>query len=79
MTAGEAPGAPEVSRLGSVIQHTLIKEGVAASKISEHCREAVEWSFDAVMVPGIWVGLCRRELAGTSVKVASAWTSRGGR
>lgn len=58
--------------LASRIQHTLIKEGVTAEMMVAHCAEARRWGFDAVMVPGIWVALCKKELAGTEIKVASA-------
>ena len=69
-TAASIPGP--VSRLGATIQHTLIREGVTAAMVVEHCGQAREWSLNAVMVPSIWIGLCREELAGTSVRVASA-------
>jgi deoxyribose-phosphate aldolase len=58
--------------LAPYIQHTLIRSGVTAEQITKHCLEALEYGFDAAMVPGAWVGLAHDLLAGTGVKVASA-------
>lgn len=58
--------------LARYIQHTLIRVGVSAAEITEHCRQAVECGFDAAMVPGVWVPLARQILAGSGVKLASA-------
>lgn len=37
-----------------------------------HAKETVEYGFNAAMVPGSWVSLTAKELAGTGIGVASA-------
>lgn len=58
--------------LARFMQHTLIKPGVTAKDITDHCEQAIRYGFDAAMVPAVWVPLARDVLAGTGVKLASA-------
>ncbi|MDQ7991772.1 MAG: deoxyribose-phosphate aldolase [Propionicimonas sp.] len=54
------------------IQHTLIETGTTRDRILQHAREAVEYGFNAAMVPGSWVPDVAQVLRGTGVLVASA-------
>lgn len=54
------------------IQHTLIRTGVTDDEIVKHCRECLEYGFDAAMVSAYAVPLARRALRGSGVKVAAA-------
>lgn len=54
------------------IQHTLIETGTTRDAILQHAREAVEYGFNAAMVPGSWVPEVAEVLRGTGVIVASA-------
>ena len=58
--------------LAARIQHTLIRTDATRGEVVRHCRECLEYGFDAAMVGGDWLPLVRRELAGSPVKVASA-------
>lgn len=60
------------AELAPHIQHTLIAAGVTRDEIITHARECVEYGFAAAMVPGSWVDVVARELAGTGIPVASA-------
>ncbi len=59
-------------RVAARIQHTLIRTDATRDDLLRHCRECVEYGFDAAMVAGDWVPLVRRELAGSGVTIASA-------
>lgn len=54
------------------IQHTLIAADSTSEQMARHAGEAAQYGFNAAMVPGSWVPLVARELAGTGVLVASA-------
>jgi deoxyribose-phosphate aldolase len=54
------------------IQHTLIRADATSDDVVRHCRECLEYGFDAAMVSGDWVPLARAELRGSRVKTASA-------
>jgi deoxyribose-phosphate aldolase len=58
--------------LAPFIQHTLIEAGTTRNEILAHARECVTYGFNAAMVPGSWVAVVARELAGTGIGVASA-------
>lgn len=58
--------------LAARIQHTLIRTDATRDEVVRHCRECLEYGFDAAMVGGDWLPLVRRELAASPVKVASA-------
>jgi deoxyribose-phosphate aldolase len=50
------------------IQHTLIRTDATRDDVLRHCRECLEYGFDAAMVSGDWVELALT----TGVKVVSA-------
>ena len=50
------------------IQHTLIRTDATRADIVRHCRECLEYGFDAAMVAGDWLPLART----FGIKVASA-------
>lgn len=60
------------AQLAPFIQHTKIEVGTTRDQIIAHAKETVEYGFNAAMVPGSWVSVVARELAGTGVGVASA-------
>lgn len=60
------------SELAPYIQHTLIDVGLTRDDMIRHAGEAVEYGFNAAMVPGSWVPLVAEVLKGTGVIVASA-------
>lgn len=54
------------------IQHTLIEVGITRDRIVRHAEEAVEYGFNAAMVPGSWVPEVVEVLRGSGILVASA-------
>lgn len=58
--------------LAAHIQHTRIEPAMTSGDIRTHCEEAIQHGFNAVMVPGSWVGLAVDVLRGTDVLIASA-------
>ncbi|MEA2518847.1 MAG: deoxyribose-phosphate aldolase [Chloroflexota bacterium] len=54
------------------IQHTLLRQDATQEEVEQHCRECLEFGFDAAMIAGNWLPVGRRILAGSSVKIASA-------
>lgn len=56
---------------GSYIDHTLLKPDSTQQQIQTLCAEAVSWNCAAVCVLPIWVELCKRNLKGSPVKLAS--------
>lgn len=60
------------AELAPFIQHTKIEAGSTRDEMLTHAREAVQYGFNAAMVPGSWVELTAKELAGTGIVVASA-------
>jgi deoxyribose-phosphate aldolase len=60
------------SQLAPYIQHTKIEAGTTRDQIIAHAKETVEHGFNAAMIPGSWVSLVARELAGSGVEIASA-------
>lgn len=61
-----------VGEVAGRIQHTLIRTGATDDQIVKHCRECLEYGFDAAMVSAYAVPLARRALQGSTVKVAAA-------
>ena len=57
-------------KLNRYIDHTLLKAAATESDIIKLCSEAKEHSFYAVCVNSCYVPLCKRELAGSDVKIA---------
>jgi deoxyribose-phosphate aldolase len=60
------------SAVAARIQHTLLRPDATRDDVERHCRECVEFGFDAAMIAGNWLPVGRRVLAGSSVKLASA-------
>jgi deoxyribose-phosphate aldolase len=58
--------------IAQAIQHTLIAADVTKERVLQHLAECVEHGFSGAMVQGSWVDVVARELAGTSIVVASA-------
>lgn len=58
-------------QLASYIDHTLLKATATPSDIQNLCAEAREHQFYAVCVNPVYISLCRAELAGSGVKVAT--------
>ena len=48
------------------IQHTLIRTDATHDEVVRHCRECLEFGFDAAMVGGDWLPIARHELAGAA-------------
>lgn len=57
--------------LARYIDHTLLTATATAADITRLCREAVAYNFHAVCVHARWLPLCREQLAGTEVKLAT--------
>lgn len=64
--------ASDPTSLAPFIQHTRISAGLTRDELVAHCEEAIEYGFNAAMVPASWVPLAVHVLKGTGVKVASA-------
>lgn len=62
-----APGMP----LARFIDHTLLKPAATEQDIVTLCEEAALHQFYSVCVHGTWVPLCREQLSGTGVHIAS--------
>ncbi|HWZ58488.1 MAG TPA: deoxyribose-phosphate aldolase [Gemmatimonadaceae bacterium] len=62
---------PNSIRLGSVIDHTLLKADATAADIDRLCAEAVEYRLAAVCVNPQWVGRCLEAVTGHPVAIAS--------
>lgn len=60
------------ANIAPYIQHTLIEVGTTRDRIVRHVEEAIEYGFNAAMVPGSWVPEVVEVLRGTGVLVASA-------
>ncbi|UCR88021.1 deoxyribose-phosphate aldolase [Mycetocola spongiae] len=60
------------AELAPYIQHTKIGTGITRDEMTAHVQEAVQYGFNAAMVPGSWVKLTADILAGTGIEVASA-------
>lgn len=60
-----------MKELNKYIDHTLLKANATEAEIKKLCSEAKEHSFYAVCVNSGFVSLCRRELDGCDIKIAS--------
>jgi deoxyribose-phosphate aldolase len=58
--------------LAPYIQHTRITADLTRADLEVHCQEAVEFGFNAAMVPASWVPVAVELLQGTGIRVASA-------
>lgn len=57
--------------LNKYMDHTILKAEATVEDVKKLCREAKEHNFYAVCVNSCYVELCKSELSGTSVKIAS--------
>jgi len=64
--------AADPASLAPYIQHTRIAAGLTRDELVAHCEEAVQYGFNAAMVPASWVRLAVEVLRGTGIQVASA-------
>ncbi|MDA3649974.1 deoxyribose-phosphate aldolase [Saccharopolyspora indica] len=67
-----AYSAAEPASLAPFIQHTAIEIGLTREDLVRHCEEAVQFGFNAAMIPASWVPLVAERLRGSGVQVASA-------
>jgi deoxyribose-phosphate aldolase len=58
--------------IARAIQHTLIAADLTRERVLEHVAQCVQYGFGAAMVQGSWVEVVAKELAGSSIVVASA-------
>ena len=63
--------APEEGLLASYIDHTLLRADATPEQVERLCEEAVERSFAAVCVGGVYVRRCARLLKGKGVAVCT--------
>jgi deoxyribose-phosphate aldolase len=62
---------PTLSKLASLIDHTLLRPEVTQTQIEKCCDEALHFGFAAVHVNLTWVPLAARKLSGSPVKVGT--------
>lgn len=62
----------DLKSIASVIQHTNVSPSTNRHDIESLCDEALEYGFNGVMVQPCWIALCRKRVAGSSVRVCSA-------
>lgn len=72
MTATPPATAWTPATVAARIQHTLIATGTTRDQLIAHCRECLEYGFDAAMIAGNWLPEARTVLAGSRVKLAAA-------
>jgi len=63
----------DATTVAARIQHTLVSPDADEAAICRLCREGLDWHFDGVMVQPCWVPLAREILAGSAVKVCTAF------
>ena len=57
--------------LAKYIDHTLLKPQASQAEIEKLCQEARQYGFFSVCVNPYWVALCKKQLAGSEVKVCT--------
>ena len=57
--------------LAKYIDHTLLKPQASAADIEKLCQEARQYGFFSVCVNPYWVPFCKKQLAGSDVKVCT--------
>jgi deoxyribose-phosphate aldolase len=67
--AGKGPGSRR--ELAALLDHTVLSEATTLAQVVQACGEARQQGFAAVCVRGAFVSEVRRQLAGSSVKVAA--------
>jgi deoxyribose-phosphate aldolase len=66
------PGFWTSAEVASRIQHTLLRSDATRADIERHCKECLDFGFDAAMIAGNWLDVGRSVLSGSDVKLASA-------
>ena len=62
-----------VESLAKRLQHTLVAPDATEAQVRALCRDCAAHGFDGAMVQPCWVGLAREALAGSGVKVCTAF------
>lgn len=57
--------------MNRMIDHTLLKAESSQDQIKQLCQEAKTHDFFSVCVQPTWISLCKEELAGSGVKIAT--------
>lgn len=57
--------------MNRMIDHTLLKAESSQDQIKQLCQEAKDHDFFSVSVQPTWISLCKEELAGSGVKIAT--------
>lgn len=57
--------------INRMIDHTLLKAESSQDQIKQLCQEAKAHDFFSVCVQPTWISLCKEELAGSGVKIAT--------
>ena len=57
--------------LENYIDHTLLNPSATTENIIQLCKEAKKYNFFAVCVNGSFVGLAKRELANSNIKIVA--------
>lgn len=57
--------------MNRMIDHTLLKAESSQDQIKQLCQEAKDHDFFSVCVQPTWISLCKEELAGSGVKIAT--------
>lgn len=57
--------------INRMIDHTLLKPEAREDQIKNLCQEARKYDFYSVCVQPTWISLCKEELAGSGVKIAT--------
>jgi deoxyribose-phosphate aldolase len=62
---------PEMRKLASLIDHTLLRPEASRAQVKEFCREALQFGFAAAYVNPVWVPTASKLLQGSSVRVGT--------
>lgn len=62
-----------VERVAKRLQHTLVAPDATEADVLALCQACAEHGFDGAMVQPCWVGVAKRALQGTGVKVCTAF------
>ena len=57
--------------MNRMIDHTLLKAESSQDQIKQLCQEAKDYDFFSVCVQPTWISLCKEELAGSGIKIAT--------
>lgn len=60
-----------MKKMNQYMDHTVLKAEATEADVKMLCKEAKDYEFYAVCVNSCYVDLCKNELAGTPVKIAS--------